>query len=141
MDSSRSKDILDYWFPKNGLPDYDKWFMKSDQYDEEIKEKFGKLLKEAEKGKGYGWLVNKDSYIANNTTGTFAYIVQTNMYDRLIKELSKLKKPIDQYYIDLQNTEQFLVVYPNLFYCNLEHSNIGESRNNKVWYKKFKWII
>ncbi len=84
-------------------------------------------------------IINKDSYIANNTTGTFAYIVQKNMYDRLIKELYKLKKPIDQYYIDLQNIEQFLVVYPNLFYCNLEHSNIGESRNNKVWYKKFKW--
>lgn len=83
--------------------------------------------------------INKDRYIASNTTGTFAYIVQKNMYDRLIKELSKLKKPIDQYYIDLQKTYPFLVVYPNLFYCNLEDSNIGESRSNKVWYKKFKW--
>ena len=35
MDSSRAKEILYYWFPKTGLPDYDKWFMKSDEYDEE----------------------------------------------------------------------------------------------------------
>ena len=66
MDISKSKDILDYWFSK-GLytPDYDKWFMKSQDYDEEIKEKFGDLLKEAEEGKGFSWLHTKDSYVAH----------------------------------------------------------------------------
>ena len=66
MDISRAKDVLDYWFSK-GLytADYDKWFMKSEDYDEEIKEKFGDLLKEAEHGKGFGWLVSKDSYVAH----------------------------------------------------------------------------
>ena len=65
MDISRAKDILDYWFSK-GLytPDYDKWFMNSQNYDAEIKEKFGDLLKEAEKGNGIGWLHNKDSFVA-----------------------------------------------------------------------------
>ena len=77
MDISRAKEILDYWFSK-GLytPDYDKWFMKSQDYDEEIKEKFGDLLKEAEKGKGYGWLVNKDSYVA--------YIILMDQFSRHI---------------------------------------------------------
>jgi uncharacterized protein (DUF924 family) len=66
MDISRAKDVLDYWFSK-GLytADYDKWFMKSEDYDEEIREKFGDLLKEAEHGKGFGWLVSKDSYVAH----------------------------------------------------------------------------
>ena len=66
MDISRAKDILDYWF-SNGVytPDYNKWFMKSEDYDEEITEKFGDLLKEAEHGKGFGWLVSKDSYVAH----------------------------------------------------------------------------
>ena len=66
MDISRAKDVLDYWFSK-GLytADYDKWFMKSQDYDEEIKEKFGDLLKEAEQGKGFGWLHTKDSYVAH----------------------------------------------------------------------------
>ena len=77
MDISRAKDVLDYWFSK-GLytADYDKWFMKSQDYDEEIKEKFGDLLKEAEKGKGYGWLVNKDSYVA--------YIILMDQFSRHI---------------------------------------------------------
>ena len=83
--------------------------------------------------------INKDTYIANNTTGTFAYIVPKKLYDTLIKKISKFKKPIDQYYIDLQKINKFLVVFPNLFYCNLENSNISNPRINNIWYKKFKW--
>ena len=66
MDISRAKEVLDYWFSK-GLytADFDKWFMKSQDYDEEIKEKFGDLLKEAEQGKGFSWLHTKDSYVAH----------------------------------------------------------------------------
>jgi len=77
MDISRAKDILDYWFSK-GLytADYDKWFMKSQDYDEEIKEKFGDLLKEAEQGKGFGWLHTKDSYVA--------YIILLDQFSRHI---------------------------------------------------------
>ena len=45
MDISRAKDVLDYWFSKGVYePDYDKWFMKSQDYDEEIKEKFRERL-------------------------------------------------------------------------------------------------
>ena len=77
MDISKAKDILDYWFSK-GLytPDYDKWFMKSQDYDEDIKEKFGDLLKEAEQGKGFGWLHTKDSYVA--------YIILLDQFSRHI---------------------------------------------------------
>ena len=77
MDISRAKDVLDYWFSK-GLytPDYDKWFMKSQDYDEEIREKFGDLLKEAEQGKGFGWLHTKDSYVA--------YIILLDQFSRHI---------------------------------------------------------
>ena len=77
MDISRSKEILDYWFSK-GLysPDYDKWFMKSQDYDDEIKKNFGDLLKEAEKGKGYGWLVSKESFVA--------YIILMDQFSRHI---------------------------------------------------------
>ena len=66
MDISKAKDILDYWFSK-GLytADFDKWFMKSQDYDQEIKEKFGDLLKEAEQGHGFCWLHTKDSYVAH----------------------------------------------------------------------------
>ena len=77
MNISKAKEILDYWFSKGVYtPDYDKWFMKSEDYDEEIREKFGDLLKDAEKGKGYGWLVSKDSYVA--------YIILMDQFSRHI---------------------------------------------------------
>tara|TARA_B110000444_G_C18829330_1_gene592238 strand:- start:1564 stop:2223 length:660 start_codon:yes stop_codon:yes gene_type:complete len=77
MDISRAKDILNYWFSKGVYAaDYDKWFMKSQDYDEEIREKFGDLLKEAEQGKGFGWLHTKDSYIA--------YIILLDQFSRHI---------------------------------------------------------
>jgi uncharacterized protein (DUF924 family) len=76
MDIFQANEILNYWFPKDGKPDYNKWFIKSKDYDNEIKRKFGKLLKEAEKGKGYGWLVNKDSYVA--------YIILMDQFSRHI---------------------------------------------------------
>ena len=77
MDISRAKDVLEYWFSKGVYEaDYDKWFMKSQDYDEEIKEKFGDLLKEAEQGKGFGWLHTKDSYVA--------YIILLDQFSRHI---------------------------------------------------------
>lgn len=66
MDISRAKDILDFWFSKGRYtPDYKKWFTNSTKYDKQIQKKFGDLLTEAEHGKGFGWLVNKDSYVAH----------------------------------------------------------------------------
>jgi uncharacterized protein (DUF924 family) len=76
MDISYAQQILDYWFTKDGTPDYDKWFLRSNKYDDEIKEKFGDLLKEAEKGKGYGWLISKDSFVA--------YIILMDQFSRHI---------------------------------------------------------
>ena len=76
MDISRAKDILDYWFPSGGKGDYDKWFMKSKDYDAEMKEKFGALLKLAEEGKGMGWLVSKESFVA--------YIILLDQFSRHI---------------------------------------------------------
>ena len=76
MDISRAKEILDYWFPKDGSADYNKWFMKSEDYDEEITTKFGDLLVDAEDGLGFGWLASKDSYVA--------YIILMDQFSRHI---------------------------------------------------------
>ena len=77
MNICKAEEILNYWF-SNGLykPDYDKWFLKSQDYDKEITEKFGDLLKEAELGKGFGWLHTKESYVA--------YIILLDQFSRHI---------------------------------------------------------
>jgi uncharacterized protein (DUF924 family) len=76
MDITRAGEILDYWIPKDGSADYDKWFMKSHEYDEEITKKFGDLLKEAELGNGFNWLITKDSFVA--------YIILMDQFSRHI---------------------------------------------------------
>lgn len=76
MNISKAKEILDYWFPNDGKPDYNKWFIKSKDYDKEIKDKFHDLLKQAEQGKCFGWLVSKDSFLA--------YIILMNQFSRHI---------------------------------------------------------
>jgi uncharacterized protein (DUF924 family) len=76
MNILKAKEILDYWFPKDGKADYNKWFIKSKDYDKEIKDKFYDLLKEAEQGKGFGWLVSKDSFLA--------YIILMDQFSRHI---------------------------------------------------------
>jgi len=58
-----SQKINAFWFEK--CPDMDKWFMKSTEYDEYIKEQFADNLKDAENGKYFNWLLTKDSYIAH----------------------------------------------------------------------------
>merc|ERR1711871_1875216 len=55
--------------------------MKSKDYDAEIKEKFGALLELAEEGKGMGWLVSKESFVA--------YIILLDQFSRHIYRGSK----------------------------------------------------
>ena len=76
MNIVRAKEVLDYWIPQDGTPDYNKWFIKGQEYDEEIREKFGNLLKEAEEGKGFGWLHTKESFVA--------YIILLDQFSRHI---------------------------------------------------------
>ena len=82
-------------------------------------------------------------YHANQSTGTFAYMINNTFYKIILDELLKMKKPVDHYLIDIQQkyNEQIYVLYPNIIICNLEESNIGQKRNNKEFYEKFKWNI
>jgi len=82
-------------------------------------------------------------YNANNSTGTFAYMVHNHFYKILLDKLLNMKKPVDNYLVDIQNKYygSIYVIYPNIIICDLEESNIGEKRNNYKFGKKFRWII
>lgn len=59
-----SKEILLYWFEKGEKFNSKKWFIESYKYDNEIKEKFEKMLLFYEMKKGMEHLKNKDEFIA-----------------------------------------------------------------------------
>jgi uncharacterized protein (DUF924 family) len=135
MDISRTKDILNYWFPKNGSADFDKWFMKSSEYDEEIKEKFGDLLKEAENGDGFGWLTSKESFVA--------YIILTDQFSRHIyrgsgdafkNDVSTMiftKLGFDLYRHQLVGYEFMFAFMPYMHTESLKYQKKGEKIFNK----------
>ena len=135
MDISRAKDILAYWFPKNGSADFDKWFMKSSEYDEEIKEKFGDLLKEAENGGGFGWLASKESFVA--------YIILTDQFSRHIyrgsgdafkNDVSTMiftKLGFDLYRHQLVGYEFMFAFMPYMHTESLKYQKKGEKIFNK----------
>lgn len=82
---------------------------------------------------------NEGYYNAINSTGTFAYMVNRHFYEILLTEFEKMKKPVDNYLIELQKKYEMKVLFPNIVYCDLEHSNISMQRSNDEWFKKFKW--
>ena len=135
MDISQTKDILNYWFPKNGSADFDKWFMKSSEYDEEIKEKFGDLLKEAENGGGFGWLASKESFVA--------YIILTDQFSRHIyrgsgdafkNDVSTMiftKLGFDLYRHQLVGYEFMFAFMPYMHTESLKYQKKGEKIFNK----------
>ena len=59
-----TRDILSYWFEKGEKFNSKKWFIETCKYDNEIKEKFEKMLLIYETKKGFEHLKNKDEFIA-----------------------------------------------------------------------------
>lgn len=94
----------------------------------------------------YDWTnieFQKDFYYAKGTTGTFSYIVRRSFYKILLDEFENRLKPVDNYLVDVQTKyyKTIFVVFPNIMICNLEESNIGKKRDNKVWSEKFRWLL
>ena len=92
----------------------------------------------------YNWenIVTKDGfYYANNSFGTFAYMVKRKLYSVLLNLFETKTKAVDNYLVDFQkqNSEKCVVMYPNSVICDLENSNISEPRKNEEFYKKFRW--
>jgi uncharacterized protein (DUF924 family) len=81
MNVSRVNEILEYWIPISGKGDFDKWFLKGSDYDDEITNKFGSLLKKTKKRNGFDWLATKDSFVA--------YIILMDQFSRHIYRGSK----------------------------------------------------
>jgi len=135
MNISRAKDILNYWFPKNGSADFDKWFMKSSEYDEEIKEKFGDLLKEAENGGGFGWLSTKDSFVAHIIlTDQFSRHIYRGYGDAFKNDVSTMiftKLGFDLYRHQLVGYEFMFAFMPYMHTESLKYQKKGEKIFNK----------
>ena len=128
-----TKEILLYWFGNENKFNSKKWFIESYKYDNEIKEKFEKMLIIYEMKKGFEHLKNKDEFIA--------FIILLDQFSRQIyrnteKAFGFDKKIIEftdygfEYYLEeLTNMEIIFAFMPYI------HSE------NKIYREKSKKIL
>lgn len=85
--------------------------------------------------------IEKKSYIAKRTYGTFSYGIHKKMFEKILKKCEKMSKPIDNYLTEIQENTECLVLFPNLVASDLKDSNIVNRKNIKNLEKKLKWDI
>ena len=90
-------------------------------------------------------LKKKPFYLANKSRGTYAYGINENIYNYLIKILSKgingIHYPIDLLLNKIQKIKKSYVIYENLIISDVSNSNISESKDMKEYSKINNWNL
>lgn len=96
----------------------------------------------------YDWNVVKffseDFYYSNKSLGTFAYGIDSSIYDEILKTIIKPIKTIDNYLgveIQQKNQNNCFVIYPNIIIADVVSSNIRETRDQNTHSQKMKWVL
>jgi GR25 family glycosyltransferase involved in LPS biosynthesis len=65
-------------------------------------------------------------YLSENTYGTFAYAIDCDLYDTIIKKFTEKRKSADNYLLEVQseNYGDCYTFYPNIVISDVEDSNI-----------------
>lgn len=87
---------------------------------------------------------NAIGYTAYRTRGTFAYAVNSSIYESLRSKIIQSKAldlPIDSILGYLQEHHKSYVIQPNLFICDVSNSDIHEMRDQKQFARTQKWDL
>lgn len=143
MNESADK-VLRYWFAN--APDMDKWFLKSTEYDAEIRAHFENLLSEAENGKCFHWLLNKRTFLAHIILlDQFSRHIYRGTGDAFRNDQGALifaSMGIDVYYDSMDRYEKMFALMPFMHSETLVYQQKGlafvekelaESPNDPFW--------
>ena len=121
--------ILKYWFTGNKNADFKRWFNNGSKYDDEIKEKFFIVLKEAEKGNLLHWLGNSRSFLAHiillDQFSRHIYRGTPDAYKNDHKILLFMEMAVDQYMDSYNASEKMFVLMPYQHSENIEEQLKG----------------
>jgi GR25 family glycosyltransferase involved in LPS biosynthesis len=82
-------------------------------------------------------------YLCKNTLGTFAYAIDSSMYDDIINLLETKRKSVDNLLseIQLSNYGKCYTFYPNIVISNVEESDIRDSKDIITYSNLVKWNL
>ena len=97
-------------------------------------------------GSQYNWNVEfteGEFYYIKKTLGTFAYAVDSSIYDDIIELLEKKYKSVDNILSDLQEKYygDCLTLYPNICIADVSESEIREGRDNNKHSVIMRWNL
>jgi GR25 family glycosyltransferase involved in LPS biosynthesis len=89
-----------------------------------------------------GVKVNNGFYKCSNTLGTFAYAINSNIYDDLLELFETKRKSIDNLLSEYQlKNNQSFVIYPNIVISDVSQSDIRQSKSMNEYSKLMKWNL
>jgi glycosyl transferase family 25 len=89
-----------------------------------------------------GVKVNNGFYKCSNTLGTFAYAINSNIYDDLLELFETKRKSIDNLLSEYQlKNKQSFVIYPNIVISDVSQSDIRQSKSMDEYSKLMKWNL
>ena len=86
---------------------------------------------------------SKKYYSCNKTLGTFAYAIDSSIYDKLINLFKKKEKSVDNLLSDIQKKHKndCYVVYPNIVISDVCNSDIRSSKNELEYAEIVRWDL
>lgn len=90
-----------------------------------------------------GIKINNNHYNCNSTLGTFAWAIDHEIFDELIKLFETKRKSIDNLLSDFQsdNKKNSIVIYPNIVISDVRQSDIRNSKNMDQYSQLMKWNL
>ena len=89
-----------------------------------------------------GVKVKNGLYNGSNTLGTFAYAIDSNIFDDLIELFETKRKSIDNLLSEYQlSNNKIFVIYPNIVISDVTQSYIRQSKDMSEYSKLMKWNL
>lgn len=82
-----------------------------------------------------------DYYIANQSRGTFAYVIKSHMYDILLNLYKTYEENVDMLMGRIQEKYRCYVIWENLVIADISNSDIQQPRNMSTICPKFGWNL
>lgn len=120
------RQILEYWFVNGNM---NRWFRSGSLYDDEIKQRFGEILKKAEGFELWNWIHTKDGYLAHiillDQFSRHIYRHTSDAYKNDAYVLYFMEWGLKKYLLEFSAIEKMFVLMPYQHSTNLRHQQTG----------------